>query len=310
MIRLREEFLDHPKFSDLSPDAIVLWLGALGYCRLHQTDGWVPERVAIKLARGTKKPALVLGELTVPPRSSPHLRPLLERCEGGFRMVGYLDHNESKEELDENRRGKAQAGALGGRASGEARAKQSASPDRSSRALPIRSDPDHTDPIHSGDAPVGAQLTLIPDVTDGKIRKPARTPKGDRPDIDPSTLTPEEHAAYEALRDDPTLGPITLRPAEGARDLAKRFPSLDLAAAIIEVGATMRSKNLTKYRAGVAVLLNWLKDSRCVRQPGARPSEPRAPEPEDTETREQRLEKARAYGRRIIERPEGTGAGW
>lgn len=37
---------------------------------------------------------------------------------------------------------------------------------------------------------------------------------------------------------------------------------------------------------------------------------PRPPEPEDTETREQRLEKARAYGRRIIERPEGTGAGW
>lgn len=134
-------------------------------------------------------------------------------------------------------------------------------------------------------------------------------PKGERPDLDPSTLTPEEHAAFEALRDDPTLGPITLRPAEGARDLAKRFPSLDLAAAIIEAGGSMRSKNMTSYVAGVATLMNWLKHSKCFKRPGARPSQSAEPGPREP-TPEENLAREREYSRRILEAPEGEGIKW
>jgi hypothetical protein len=304
VIRLREEFLDHPKFADLSPDAIVLWLGALGYCRLHQTDGWLPERVAIKLVRGTKKPALVLGELTVPPRSSPHLRPLLERCEAGYRMVGYLEHNESKEQMDELRRGKAEAGAAGGRRSGEVRAKQTASDDRSSRGRsdPIRTSPSHTDPVHAdpdqepeprefrdpaGIAPPGEDpdaypgavepLTLSPPPAKPKAKRP---PKGPRPDIDPDTLNPDARAAYEAILAEPTFGPITDRPAEAARDFANLYPRLDLAQAIREIGVKVRASDRT-YVNGARTLANWLPNSRCFRAapPLHAPPPPSKPRP-------------------------------
>lgn len=159
-------------------------------------------------------------------------------------------------------------------------------------------------------APDGAStFALETQVPEGKQKKPKPKPKGDRPDLDPSTLTPEEHAAYEALRDDPTLGPITLRPAEGARDLAKRFPSLDLAAAIIDVGATMRAKNRTHYKSGVGALLNWLPNSRCVRPPGARPLQPATNEAREP-TQEENLARERAYSERILNSPDGEGIRW
>lgn len=48
-VRVDDNFYDHPKFADVTPLSIALWITGMAYCNRNLTDGFVPERVASRL---------------------------------------------------------------------------------------------------------------------------------------------------------------------------------------------------------------------------------------------------------------------
>ena len=49
--KVDDQFADHPKFDDLSNDAVALWIRVLAYCNRHMTDGLVKASTAARLAK-------------------------------------------------------------------------------------------------------------------------------------------------------------------------------------------------------------------------------------------------------------------
>lgn len=48
-VRVSDDFYDHPKFADVTPLSIALWIAGLAYCNRNLTDGYIPESVAGRL---------------------------------------------------------------------------------------------------------------------------------------------------------------------------------------------------------------------------------------------------------------------
>lgn len=97
---LDDGFYDAPKFADAENECIGAWAKGLAYCNRHLTDGFIPEHMARRFVEripGTRSalvqadPETLIEELLN--------RQFWSRCKGGFRHVGYLDHNPSKAQV-------------------------------------------------------------------------------------------------------------------------------------------------------------------------------------------------------------------
>lgn len=102
---------EHPKIMLLSDIAFRTLIEATLYARRQLTDGFLDARVAKR-----KWGIDALEELA----SNHPERPSLERVEGGWQLRDYAEHQITRADIERKR----EAGRKGGRASGQARAKQ------------------------------------------------------------------------------------------------------------------------------------------------------------------------------------------
>lgn len=48
-VRVSDDFYDHPKFVDVTPLSVALWIAGLAYANRNLTDGYIPEHTAKRL---------------------------------------------------------------------------------------------------------------------------------------------------------------------------------------------------------------------------------------------------------------------
>lgn len=85
-----------PKFIAAGAQAGWLWVGGLGYCKEHLTDGFIPAAVVPTLAPGVKQPAKS-AEMLVSAG-------LWESVDGGYLMHDYHEHNPTKALVEKKRK--------------------------------------------------------------------------------------------------------------------------------------------------------------------------------------------------------------
>lgn len=104
-IRMDDGFAEHPKVLKVSDRAFRLHVGALCYCARRLTDGHLPAEVIRTLLQvGATKAAAELVEVG-----------LWHLDNGGYKVNDYLDFNPSKNEVEERRAKRSEAGAKGAR---------------------------------------------------------------------------------------------------------------------------------------------------------------------------------------------------
>lgn len=92
--KIDDGILDHPKCLMAGEDATNLFIRSIIWCNKHLTDGFVPHEACTNLTRSRNLKKQVAALLRVG---------LWEEVEGGYRIVGFLDHNDSKEEVQRKR---------------------------------------------------------------------------------------------------------------------------------------------------------------------------------------------------------------
>lgn len=85
-VRLDDDFPNHPKVVGLSDAAFRAYVQGLCYCSQYLTDGWLPARPGDRRAAGE----LVKAHLWVPDGE-------------GFQVHDYLDHQQSREQVNARR---------------------------------------------------------------------------------------------------------------------------------------------------------------------------------------------------------------
>ena len=114
--KVDDSFYDHPKAIKAGP-AVELWLRAGCWSAKQGTDGYVPAWQLQNLRGGTAKMAQRLVDAWVRPGGSGLWVPV----EGGWSFHDWLDYQPSKDEADERRAKRAEAGRIGGLRSGQSR---------------------------------------------------------------------------------------------------------------------------------------------------------------------------------------------
>lgn len=119
--------VDHPKLLAAGLEARGLDEAAICWVAGHETDGFIPEVAVIGLCamHGSKRWKVLAAKLVEVGRwlvSDENGMP-------GYYIHDYLKYNPTRAHRDEVREKKKANGKLGGLASGQARAKQNASPD-------------------------------------------------------------------------------------------------------------------------------------------------------------------------------------
>jgi len=109
-VKLDDSFWSNPKVEDVGNEAAGAYARMLSYCGQNLTDGYVKESAArfITTSRICKR----LEE-----------HDFLERNGKGWVIPDYLDFNPSREQVEEKRRVRSEAGKRGGIASGKSRGK-------------------------------------------------------------------------------------------------------------------------------------------------------------------------------------------
>ena len=108
---LRQSFWRHPRVTSVSKAARGVYASGLSYCADSESDGFIPERVAVvMLAEGAKRDVAELVSAG-----------MWSAVEGGYQVVSYLEHNQSKDELAAMRAAASEAGKRGGRPKGSAK---------------------------------------------------------------------------------------------------------------------------------------------------------------------------------------------
>jgi len=108
---LRQSFWRHPRVTSVSKAARGVYASGLSYCADSESDGFIPERVAVvMLAEGAKRDVAELVSAG-----------MWSTTEGGYQVVSYLEHNQSKDELAAMRAAASEAGKRGGRPKGSAK---------------------------------------------------------------------------------------------------------------------------------------------------------------------------------------------
>lgn len=118
-------FDEHPKFAQLELEHFGLMACALAYCNRVLSDGFVPDKTVRGFGASTKNikaaERLVVDGIWI-------------RVDGGYRIVGYLEHNLSKADIEERRKAKVEAGAKGGRTRSKSEARAQADAQARARA--------------------------------------------------------------------------------------------------------------------------------------------------------------------------------
>lgn len=117
-IRVESSVARNPKFLSAGPAAAWLWLCGLAYAQDGLTDGFIPTQALPILGAGRKSAAL--SRRLVDAR-------LWDVSDGGWMIHDYLQHNRPASEIRRIRAIRSESGALGGAASWQQRANQSAS---------------------------------------------------------------------------------------------------------------------------------------------------------------------------------------
>lgn len=95
------------RYAGASPAVVGLQTAAVSYCHEHGSDGWIPDDgLATSLGFKEREVAKLVPEM---------LRRNIWRPadDGGFEVVGYLDHNPSRAQVKEDRQKRSDAGAKG-----------------------------------------------------------------------------------------------------------------------------------------------------------------------------------------------------
>lgn len=87
-----DRLLEHPKFIDLTPDAIVMWVGGMGYCSRNTTDGTIPKGMTPRLFNFQRPTDQIAAELVE--------RGLWIDQGDTWGVHDYLDHQRSSEEIE------------------------------------------------------------------------------------------------------------------------------------------------------------------------------------------------------------------
>jgi hypothetical protein len=102
--RVYDDLDDHPKALVVGNAGVGLLARALAYSARHLTDGFVPaEWMAMRAKPSLRRLVVDAG--------------LFEQVTGGYLVHDYLDHNESRERIEEVAAARRSAGSRGGRAS-------------------------------------------------------------------------------------------------------------------------------------------------------------------------------------------------
>lgn len=105
---------EHPKYAELELEHFGLMACAIVYCNRRLTDGRVPDKAVRGFGKSGKGPKLAAKLVA---------ENIWRRIDGGFEVVGYLEHNPSRAAVLARRAQRAASGKLGG----FAKAKTSAS---------------------------------------------------------------------------------------------------------------------------------------------------------------------------------------
>lgn len=104
--RLHDKANENPKLLALSDAAHRMWSSALIYCQDKLTDGFVPEWAIHAFGVRAPNKDEIIAELCTSLVQGKG--PLWHRVDGGFQLHDYLDWNDSKEEILEQRKRKAE----------------------------------------------------------------------------------------------------------------------------------------------------------------------------------------------------------
>ena len=102
---LDDHWDEHPKYVDLELEHFGLMACGIVYCNRNLTDGFVPEKAVRGFGASGK--GIRLAERLVTSGQ-------WAKTDGGYQIVGYLDHNPSKEQVLARRAERADAGRRGG----------------------------------------------------------------------------------------------------------------------------------------------------------------------------------------------------
>lgn len=123
--QIDDRFDEHPKYAaaDFDLEHFGMQACAITYCNRHLTDGRIPDAAVRKMGRGNARRNLALASHLVDVG-------IWRRVDGGFEIVGFLDHNSSRAEVLSRREDlhekRAAAGRIGGLKSAAARKEQGA----------------------------------------------------------------------------------------------------------------------------------------------------------------------------------------
>jgi hypothetical protein len=135
--KLDDGFPDHPKVAGLSDRAFRAFITGVSYSSRFLTDGKIPKAIVPNIAKPATRAELCKAELW-------H-----DADDGGVEIHDFLDYNPPRDEVEELRRKRSEAGRLGGLHSGEAR-RQPKAQASASRSLEAKSNPS---PVQSSPSP-------------------------------------------------------------------------------------------------------------------------------------------------------------
>ena len=117
-IRLDDQFATHPKLVTVGPVAAWLWACGLSYAARYLTDGFIPTKALDCLGASDE-------EYEIPMKMARRLEAvgLWDPVEGGWQIHDYLDYQPSRDEVEEQREQRREAGKIGGRTAGRGRPK-------------------------------------------------------------------------------------------------------------------------------------------------------------------------------------------
>jgi hypothetical protein len=113
--KIDDRFFSHPKVRRAGKDAVLLYLAGLTYCNEHLTEGFISEDALpligfYAFCDDFKQSSSKLLEVGLWEVSSKGLS-------NGYMVHDYFEYNPTKEQVEETKKARAEAGSRGGKAS-------------------------------------------------------------------------------------------------------------------------------------------------------------------------------------------------
>lgn len=207
--KVDDSFHAHPKVLATEPDALGLWVVAGAWSSAHLTDGFVPDHALLRLLPGS---ATLASKLVA--------AGLWRKARGGYRFHDWNDFQPSASDVRATREKRAQAGRIGGVASGKTRSKTGSKTEALASLIvepPTRPDPTPKNKVKTSSSTAPPSTDDEPDFTRFWAAYPRRIGKGQarkawataiKRGVDPETVI-EAAGRFTALRgnEDPKFTP-------------------------------------------------------------------------------------------------------